>query len=236
MEYLYFFIRISICFVLSIIVGIERQYRRKTAGVRTITLVGLGAFLFTSISYQLEVNDITRIAAQVISGIGFLGAGVILRAGEKVKGLNTAATLWCSAAIGTLIALNLVIEAIIGVIYILISNILLRFLSIKMKKRSINKNKESYTLMVTCSKEKENSIRNIIIEGFKINKVMIRSFLIKEENNQTIINLTIENEHIESNKVSETINELCLEIGVISIEYNLVNKYVEDDDDDYEIK
>ena len=93
MEYLYFLIRISVCFVLGIIIGIERQYRRKTAGIRTITLVSLGAFLFVSVSPITTSSDITRIAAQVVSGIGFLGAGVILRDGTNIRGLNTAATL-----------------------------------------------------------------------------------------------------------------------------------------------
>ena len=77
MEYLDFLARISVCFVLGIIIGLERQYRRKIAGIRTITLVSLGAFLFVSISDFTAPNDVTRIAAQVVSGIGFIGAGVI---------------------------------------------------------------------------------------------------------------------------------------------------------------
>lgn len=234
MEYFYFFIRIFICFVLGIIIGIERQCRRKTAGVRTVTLVGLGAFLFASISHQLKVDDITRIAAQIVSGIGFLGAGVILRAGEKVKGLNTAATLWCSAAIGTLIALGLVIEAIFGVIYILMSNILLRFISIKMKKKSVNKSKDNYNLIIICEKEKQRILRKFFIEKFKRYKTMIRKISTREENSQTIINLVIEIERIDSSNICEIINELCLETGVVFLEYNLVNKYSYDDDDDYD--
>ena len=87
MEYLYFLGRITICFILGSMIGIERQYRRKIAGVRTITLVAIGAFLFVSISRLTTGNDITRIAAQVVSGIGFLGAGVILRDGANVRDL-----------------------------------------------------------------------------------------------------------------------------------------------------
>ena len=121
MEYLSFLFKITVCFGLGILIGLERQYRRKIAGVRTITLVSLGAFLFVSVSNLTSSNDITRIAAQVVSGMGFLGAGVIIRDGTNVKGLNTAATLWCSAAIGTLCALDLVVEALIGVLYILLS-------------------------------------------------------------------------------------------------------------------
>ena len=121
MTYLDFLCRISICFVLGLIIGIERQYRRRVAGMRTITLVALGSFLFVSISFLTNPVDITRIAAQVVSGIGFLGAGVIIRDGQNIRGLNTAATLWCSAAVGTLTALGFIVEAVIGVLYILLS-------------------------------------------------------------------------------------------------------------------
>ena len=132
MTYLDFLCRISICFVLGLIIGIERQYRRRVAGMRTITLVALGSFLFVSISFLTNPVDITRIAAQVVSGIGFLGAGVIIRDGQNIRGLNTAATLWCSAAVGTLTALGFIVEAVIGVLYILASNIILRIISKKM--------------------------------------------------------------------------------------------------------
>ena len=99
-----FLIRITICFALSILIGLERQLRHRMVGLRTNVLVCIGAFLFVYLSFGANIvnSDTTRIAAQVVSGIGFLGAGVILRDGSKIKGLNTAATLWCVAAIGTL--------------------------------------------------------------------------------------------------------------------------------------
>ena len=101
MEYLDFLARISVCFVLGIIIGLERQYRRKIAGIRTITLVSLGAFLFVSISDFTAPNDVTRIAAQVVAGIGFLGAGtIIVTKHNQIKGLTTAAGLWASAGVG----------------------------------------------------------------------------------------------------------------------------------------
>ena len=97
-----------IAFVLSMIIGIERQIRQKSAGMRTHTLVGTGAALFTLVSgfgfnavLGTEVNlDPSRIAAQVVSGVGFLGAGVIFMRRDVVRGLTTAATIWMTAAIG----------------------------------------------------------------------------------------------------------------------------------------
>ena len=114
MELKVFIIRISVCFILSFLVGFERQYRHRMVGLRTNVLVSLGAFLFVTAAYGLVPNDMSRIAAQVVSGIGFLGAGVILRDGSKIKGLNTAATLWCVASIGVLSACGMLIESTVG--------------------------------------------------------------------------------------------------------------------------
>ena len=120
-----FILYLIICFALSFLIGIERQYRRRVVGLRTTILVSLGAFLFVTFSFSVGATDLSRIASQVVTGIGFLGAGVILKDGQKIRGLTTAATLWCDAAIGTLCAGGAIPEAIIGTILILFSNIIL---------------------------------------------------------------------------------------------------------------
>ena len=79
--------------------------------------------MFVAVSFGIGVNDHARIAAQVVSGIGFLGAGVILRDGSKIKGLNIAATLWCVAAVGVLAELKLIFEACVGTFTIIFTNI-----------------------------------------------------------------------------------------------------------------
>lgn len=235
MEYLDFLGRISVCFVLGIIIGLERQYRRKIAGIRTITLVSLGAFLFVSVSDFTTPNDVTRIAAQVVSGIGFICAGVILRDGKDIRGLNTAATLWCSAAIGTLTALNLIGEAVIGVAYILLSNILLRFVSRTIMKR-INHKAEYYVMTIECELEKEMAVKNLLIQTLKSQKNGLKTFNTKK-NEKTVsmeAHLEIINDGIDS--IDSIINRLCIEPGIISTEYNKINNYVDDDDDDFEGK
>lgn len=235
MEYLGFLTRISVCFILGIIIGLERQYRRKIAGIRTITLVSLGAFLFVSISDFTSPNDITRIAAQVVSGIGFIGAGVILRDGKDIRGLNTAATLWCSAAIGTLTALNLIGEAVIGVLYILLSNILLRFVSRTIMKK-INQKAEYYVITIECELEKEMAVKNLLIQKLKSQKNILKTFNTKKNEKTVSIEADLEilNDGIES--VDSIINRLCIEPGIISTQYNKINNYVDDDDDDFEGK
>lgn len=235
MEYLGFLTRISVCFILGIIIGLERQYRRKIAGIRTITLVSLGAFLFVSISDFTAPNDVTRIAAQVVSGIGFIGAGVILRDGKDIRGLNTAATLWCSAAIGTLTALGLIGEAVIGVLYILLSNILLRFVSRTIMKK-INQKAEYYVITIECELDKEMAVKNLLIQKLKSQKNILKTFNTKkgEKTASFEADLEILNDGIES--VDSIINRLCIEPGIISTQYNKINNYVDDDDDDFEVK
>jgi hypothetical protein len=96
-------INLAVALGLSAAIGFERQWRNRLAGLRTNTLVALGAATFV-IFATLVPGDAspTRVAAQVVSGIGLLGAGLIFREGLSVRGLNTSATLWCSAAIGVL--------------------------------------------------------------------------------------------------------------------------------------
>ena len=93
--------RLALAVLLGSAIGFERQWQQKMAGLRTNALVALGACGFVVFSALVNPADPTRIAAQVVTGIGFLGAGVILREGINVHGLNTAATLWCSAMVGT---------------------------------------------------------------------------------------------------------------------------------------
>lgn len=181
-------------------------------------------------------NDITRIAAQVVSGIGFLGAGVILRDGTNIRGLNTAATLWCSAAIGTLTALGLIVEAIIGVIYILLSNLLLRFISRKMMKKTIAKDKTNYLLIIICDKEKEMIIKNMLIQKLKNHRNIIQNFTTEKLEEQVKIEMKLEIANVELDNIDNVVSRLCIEPGVISVEYNKMINYTDDDDDDYEVK
>jgi putative Mg2+ transporter-C (MgtC) family protein len=93
--------RLAAALGLATILGLERELAAQPAGLRTHTLVSLGAATFTLLGTEVIGTDPTRIAAQVVSGVGFLGGGAILREGATVRGLTTAATLWTAAAIGT---------------------------------------------------------------------------------------------------------------------------------------
>lgn len=92
--------RILVAFLLGAILGLEREYRSKPAGFRTLIMITVGATIFTILSYRINTSTPDRIAANIITGIGFIGAGVIFKEGMKVSGMTTAATIWIAAAIG----------------------------------------------------------------------------------------------------------------------------------------
>lgn len=116
-------LRLTAGLVLGAIIGFERELHRQPAGFRTHSLVALGAALFTIVSaygFSGDLVDPTRIAAQIVSGIGFIGAGTILRYRGGIRGLTTAASLWSVAAIGTAAGAGLLAMAVIGTILILV--------------------------------------------------------------------------------------------------------------------
>lgn len=115
-----------VAFVLGTLIGVERQLRQRSAGLRTNTLVAVGAAAFVDIAQRLAGDaEAVRVISYVVSGIGFLGAGVIMKDGMNVRGLNTAATLWCSAAVGAAAGSDLVVEAVLITIFVLAGNTLL---------------------------------------------------------------------------------------------------------------
>src|SRR5271165_1396209 len=119
------FIRLVFALALGALIGAERQWRQRAAGLRTNTLVCLGAAAFVDLGSQLAPGT-TGVIAYVVSGVGFLGAGAIIKDGASIRGLNTAATLWCSAAVGTFAGAGLPVEAAGVTAFVLAGNTLLR--------------------------------------------------------------------------------------------------------------
>ncbi len=114
-------------FILGTVIGAERQYRQRTAGLRTNVLVAVGAAAFVDLAMHLAgAEGAVRVIAYVVSGIGFLGAGVIMKEGMNVSGLNTAATLWGSAAVGCCAGADLVAQAAALTAFVLAGNTMLR--------------------------------------------------------------------------------------------------------------
>lgn len=210
-----FLIRILVCFVLSFIIGFERQYRRRTIGLRTNVLVCIGSFLFTTVGYSFAGADLTRIPAQIVSGMGFLGAGVILREGKNIRGLNTAATLWCNAAIGVLTASGMLFEAAIGALLILFSNVVLRIFANKMVDRTETTKK--FIVTVTCSQKKAVVVRTLLLQKLNREEVMLDDIENESDEDKTKIVANIEIANNSSFKIDKIMNRMSMEPDVYSV-------------------
>lgn len=122
-----FILRLLTALAAGLFIGFERQWHHKSAGLRTNTLVAIGSALYVLLSINLtqENGDVTRIIGQVVTGIGFIGAGIIFKEGINVRGLSTAATVWCSSAIGCIAAAGYHAETLIATFAIIVVNLLL---------------------------------------------------------------------------------------------------------------
>lgn len=130
MEITDFIFRLLVAMGAGGLVGLEREWNNKSAGLKTNMLVAVGACIYVlvnvMISSQSTQSDPTRIIGQIVTGIGFLGGGVILHRGANVHGLTTAATIWCSAALGSIAGMGFYLETAICTVAVLIVNLAFR--------------------------------------------------------------------------------------------------------------
>jgi putative Mg2+ transporter-C (MgtC) family protein len=154
--------RLALATALGLAIGLERQWRQRTASLHTVALVAVGAALFAALPELLGSTDALRVAAQVVSGVGFLAGGVILRDGFNVRGLTTAATLWATAAVGVLAGSGLAIEALAGSGVILAVNVFcfpLAGIISRIPRASGEHLQTTYTLHVECTWEALAAVR-----------------------------------------------------------------------------
>ncbi|MBV8165207.1 MAG: MgtC/SapB family protein [Alphaproteobacteria bacterium] len=159
--------RLGLALLLGAAIGFERQWHQKMAGLRTNALVALGACGFVVFSAMVGQGDPTRVAAQVVSGIGFLGAGVILREGVNVHGLNTAATLWCSAMVGTFAGGGYWLPSVVAAAFVIVTNLLLRPLVQRLNSRimTASDGETHYTVEITCKATEEAHMRSLLLHA-----------------------------------------------------------------------
>jgi putative Mg2+ transporter-C (MgtC) family protein len=172
-----FAIRLAAALLLGSIVGLERQYRQRMAGLRTNALVSIGAATFVMLSPLDRGGDPTRIAAQVVSGIGFLAGGVIFREGLSVRGLNTAATIWAVAAVGALAGFGFLVYAAIGATAILVANVLLRPIAQRVNRQPVDGTEvvSSYEVRAICLRDVEERVRQELIAAARGGGLMMHA-------------------------------------------------------------
>ncbi|MBV8062820.1 MAG: MgtC/SapB family protein [Nevskia sp.] len=182
MHHFDFLLNVLTAVLLGSVIGLERQWRQRLAGLRTNALVALGAAAFVAISDAAGGGaagiDRTRIAAQIVSGIGFLGGGLILKEGLNVRGLNTAATIWCSAAVGSLAGLGELVPATIAALVVLGTNVVMRPLVYLINRQPLaagNEVETCYLVEVECKPRVETHIRNSLLQESAGDAVLLRS-------------------------------------------------------------
>ncbi len=207
------------------LIGSERQVRQRMAGLRTNALVALGAASYVVFSslYPNEVSP-TRVAAQVVSGIGFLGAGIIFRQGFTVHGLNTAATLWCSAAVGLMAGAGQPAFAILATALIVFVNLGLRPLVkwLKRKTRAGVPLSQDYEVQLSYTPEEEAGVRALALRALTQMGVVVTGMERRERSSDVAgldILLTIE-ERSEV-QMAQLLNPLMMDARISKVAWEL---------------
>lgn len=170
--------RIVVALLLGVAIGIERQWRQRMAGLRTNALVAVGAALFASISLLMNATaNPTQVAAYVVSGIGFLAGAVIFKEGFSLRGLNTAATLWATAAVGTLSGSGFITEAAIGAAVIIAANVFLRPIVQRINRQPLDQTElsQAYEVSVVSPSISEETVRALTLSQIRGTTLVLRS-------------------------------------------------------------
>ncbi|WP_327141232.1 MgtC/SapB family protein [Nocardia sp. NBC_01327] len=209
---------------LGALIGVERQYRARMAGLRTNALVAAGATLFVLLSahgFSGGSADPTRVAAQIVSGIGFLGAGVIIRDGMNVRGLNTAATLWCAAAVGALAGSGMYVTAVAGTLAVVVANIALRAVGHAVDKRPESGEEQSvaYAFAAVTDDDNEAHVRALLVQA--LTRTDFRLVSVASENTGTPGRVEVRAELIgerrDDRQMESAVSRLSMEPSVTSV-------------------
>jgi putative Mg2+ transporter-C (MgtC) family protein len=217
-------IRLGSACLLGAVIGAERQWRQRTAGLRTYSLVAIGAALFVLLAPLTGFREeATRVAAQVVSGVGFLGAGVLMRTGLTVHGLNTASTIWCSAAVGVLAGSGFYAAASLGTIFVLIINIFLRPVADWVSRHSKDKGERviQYGIQLICRDRQESRVRTLLIQlltGSSLTLHEIESAVGKDDKH-TVIKAILSATERDDAKIEQITSRLSLERDVVGVSW-----------------
>jgi putative Mg2+ transporter-C (MgtC) family protein len=225
MQILEFLFRLGAALLMGAVVGLERQWRQRIAGTRTNALVAAGASAFVMCAYM--VRDASRgeamIVPYVVSGVGFLGAGVIFKDSGGVRGLNTAATLWCSAAIGAICGLGNPVHALVVTLAVLSTNIILRPLAYRLyPAQSTGEEQEvAYGFDLICRPEDEAQIRALLLQSISSTSLALTALRSEdiEGTNKMKVTAHIRGMGPQNHALEQLVARLSLERGVSSVSW-----------------
>jgi putative Mg2+ transporter-C (MgtC) family protein len=219
-------LNLGLAMVLGALIGSERQVRQRMAGLHTNALVALGAAGFFVFSAHVEGEvSATRVAAQVVSGIGFLGAGIIFRDGFNVHGLNTAATLWCSAAVGLMAGAGQSIFALILTGFVVVVNLGLRPL-VKWLKRNTKAGLEvQRQIRVLCDAplSREGETRALILRTFSLPGLHVAELTARTSTEEVSLEALVTAEGLPDHIIEQAMQRLLAEPGLIRVHWHNVD-------------
>lgn len=210
------------------VIGFERQYRARMAGLRTNALVAAGATLFVLLSahgFHDGAADPTRVAAQIVSGIGFLGAGVIIRDGLNVRGLNTAATLWCSAAVGALAGAGMYTTAAAGALAVMVVNIALRAAGRVVDRHpdAAAEQPASYVFVAVTNDDQEAHVRALLVQA--LTRTDFRLISVASANTDVAgrvqVRAELNGDQRDDRQMESAVSRLSLEPSVTSVGWHI---------------
>jgi putative Mg2+ transporter-C (MgtC) family protein len=219
---LQFIVRLLLGACLGVIIGLERQRRSRAAGAHTTALIVTGATLFATIEPLLGEASTARVLANVVTGVGFLAGGVILKEGTNIRGLNTAATLWSSAAIGAFAGVGLYWEAAVGALIIVTVNLTLEPLATAVG-RSAGKGLDTlYVLSIECLGTAEPAVRRIITDRVSHDKELaLQSLSTATEDDRLRIRVELLLPRRDDPKVESLTHEVSAALGVTKTEWRV---------------
>jgi putative Mg2+ transporter-C (MgtC) family protein len=222
-----FALRVLVALVLGSAIGLERQWRQRMAGLRTNALVATGTCLFILITPLLGGGgNPTQIAAYVVSGIGFLAGGVIFKERLSVSGLNTAATLWCTAAIGALVGFGFFLEALIGVAAVLAANVVLRPIVQRINRQPMDGTEvvSSYEIRAVCREDVEERVRTATIaavRGAAMTLIAVYSDDV-EATHRVEVTADVSVTGRPDSQMEKIVSKLGVEPGVVAVSWRIV--------------
>jgi putative Mg2+ transporter-C (MgtC) family protein len=223
----HFAIRLGLALILGAFIGAERQWRQRMAGLRTNALVAAGAAMFVTLTALTAraADDSFRIAGQVVSGIGFLGAGVILRNGLNITGLNTAATLWCSAAIGTLAGYGMYGSALTGAVAVIATNVCLRPIGKALNRGTGPVDADiTYLFRITARTDQEAHLRALLLHSLGGQPLLLKSLKSEdvERTDRVEVHAILTSTGRQNSLLEQIVSRLSLESGVTGVSWEII--------------
>lgn len=215
--------------LLGVVIGLERQWRQRHTGLTTHALVALGAAAFTSLAILIDGAADIRMGGQVVTGIGFLGAGLIMRDGLSVRGLSGAATVWATGAVGTLAGYGHLIAAAETALFVLLINLVMPRLGNLMERHlsSQDEIERYYVVELKCAAHDEAAVRAMLLEAMNVRKLRLRGLESKAIKDTTNVEVEaiVHSTHEQDQLIEHLVGDISLSPLTFSTKWTSTNPH-----------